>query len=57
VGDSPLHVAIYTNQLEAAASLRALDNLDCGATNLRGDSAMALVEKPEHEQFRAIVRR
>jgi len=57
VGDSPLHVAIYTNQLEAAATLREMEQLDCNATNLQGDSPMSLVMKDEHVKFNAIVRR
>jgi ankyrin repeat protein len=57
VGDSPLHVAIYTNQLEAAAKLREMDHVDCNATNLKGDSPMSLVLQAEHVKFNAIVRR
>jgi ankyrin repeat protein len=56
VGDSPLHVAIYTDQLEAAAKLREMGQLDCNATNLKGDSPMSLVMKAEHGRLNAIVR-
>ena len=55
VGNSPLHVAIYTKSLDAAAALHALGHLDCSVTNLKGDTPMALVEFKDHEPFRAIV--
>jgi hypothetical protein len=58
VGDSPLHVVLYTNQKAVLEGLSGLGSpLDCGATNLRGDTAMSMVEKrPELRPLAGLVR-
>jgi len=45
VGDTALHVVLYTDQRAMVEKVAALGHLDCGRTNLRGDTAITLVEK------------